>query len=863
VRAESYLRAVIEEFRDLFAGRFRLERELGGGAMSRVFVAEELSLGRLVVLKVLPPDLSHAMSAARFEREIRLAARLQHPHIVPLLSAGEVDGTLYYSMPLVEGESLRSLLARRRELPVGEAVRILRDVADALIYAHGESIIHRDIKPDNILLSHGHAMVTDFGVARALAEAAGAGTLTGTGIAVGTPAYMAPEQCVGESQLDHRADLYALGVVAYELLSGEPPFHAASFQALVAAHLTQEPVPIATARSAVPPALAEIVHRCLEKRAADRYQTASELKAALDQLPLDSGSRSASRSTHTGITRRQALLGGATAGVLGLALGRSGIVGDTAADEPVRYQRLTFRRGLIRTARFAPDYQTVLYGAAWDGDVCRVYTVRPDSSESAPLTLPPAAPLAISSSGELALSVGDHLRGVLPYGTLARAALAGGAPREVQEEVRFADWSPDARELAVVRRSGDHDQLEFPAGTLLAEPSVAGGGFSFARVSPKGDAVAAFELSERGGLVGRVVVVDRKGTLRSATREYFNVFGLAWHGDEVWFTAAESLPLFRNTVYAMSRSGIVRLVTSIPSNVSLHDIAPDGRMLIARTDDRSGISVIGPNDREPRDLLWLDATVIADFSRDGRLVLMTEDGVGGGPNETAYLRDSDGAPAVRLGAGRALSLSPDTRFATVKPRRDSTHVEIVPTGAGETSHVSIPGTSVTDARWLPNGAELVARAQTADGRGRLYRVSARNTAAPRAVTPPDVNVGARRWALSPAGDRVAVSSEAALRLFTTADGSLATVRGDWSDWTVLGWITSGILVSRDPVTSNEIHRVDPERGSSSLWTRVQLRDPTGVMTRDLSNLRTTPDGRYIGYTWHRALSDLYLVQGWR
>ncbi len=252
--------------------------------MSRVFVAQETALGRKVVIKVLPPELGAGLSVDRFHREIQLAASLQHPHVVPLLAAGQAGDLLYYSMPLVEGESLRARLAREGELPVAESVRILRDVADALSYAHRHGVVHRDIKPDNVLLSDHHALVTDFGVAKALDAAGKESSLTATGLALGTPAYMAPEQAAADPHTDHRADIYSLGVLGYEILAGRPPFSGPSPQAVIAAQLTQAPTPLAQSRASVPPALAALVMRCLEKRPADRWQSAAELLNALEGL---------------------------------------------------------------------------------------------------------------------------------------------------------------------------------------------------------------------------------------------------------------------------------------------------------------------------------------------------------------------------------------------------------------------------------------------------------------------------------------------------------------------------------------------------------------------------------------------------
>ena len=263
-----------------------LERELGGGGMSRVFLATERAFDRKVVIKVLPTETAAAVSIERFKREIGLAARLQQANIVPVLTAGDMGGVPYFTMPFVEGRSLRDRLVAGRELPIAEAVGILKEVARALAYAHQQGVVHRDIKPDNVLLSGGTAMVTDFGVAKALSAAAsGADNLTGTGLAIGTPAYMSPEQATGDRSADHRTDIYAFGCLAYELLAGESPFAGRGIPQLVAAHITEIPEAVGRRRPAVPPALAALVMRCLEKDPADRPQSATELIAALEAVP--------------------------------------------------------------------------------------------------------------------------------------------------------------------------------------------------------------------------------------------------------------------------------------------------------------------------------------------------------------------------------------------------------------------------------------------------------------------------------------------------------------------------------------------------------------------------------------------------
>ena len=272
---------ILEQLQAALGTSYRVIRELGGGGMSRVFLAEETRLGRQVVIKVLPPEMGAAVNTERFEREIQLAARLQHPHIVPLLTAASSGDLLYYIMPFIAGESLRAKLAREGELPVAEAAKILREVVDALSYAHRNGVVHRDIKPDNVLLSDGHAVVTDFGVAKAVSASSGS-SLTSLGVALGTPAYMAPEQAAADPHVDHRADIYAVGALAYEMLSGRTPFTAPTAQALLAAHITQTPEPVTKHRTAVPVALNNLLMRCLEKRAADRWQSAAELLGQLE-----------------------------------------------------------------------------------------------------------------------------------------------------------------------------------------------------------------------------------------------------------------------------------------------------------------------------------------------------------------------------------------------------------------------------------------------------------------------------------------------------------------------------------------------------------------------------------------------------
>ena len=278
---EGVLTEPAERLAAALSGSYRVEREVGMGGMATVYLAHDLKHDRKVALKILRPELTAAMGTDRFPREIHIIAQLQHPHILPLYDSGATGGFLYYVMPFVEGESLRARLARQGPLPINEAVRLLHEVTDALAYAHSRGIVHRDIKPDNVMLSGRHAAVTDFGVAKAVSASAG-DKLTTVGIAVGTPQYMAPEQATAETNIDHRADLYALGVMGYEMLTGHPPFEANTAQAVLSAHVLEQPKDVREWRANVPALLAEALLKCLAKNPADRWQSADELLAQLE-----------------------------------------------------------------------------------------------------------------------------------------------------------------------------------------------------------------------------------------------------------------------------------------------------------------------------------------------------------------------------------------------------------------------------------------------------------------------------------------------------------------------------------------------------------------------------------------------------
>lgn len=852
-------------------GHYEILFLIGKGGMGEVWRAHDAKLRRHVALKMLPPELaSSADRLARLEREATSLAAVSHPNIAAIYGLEELDGTRFLVLELIEGDTLADLLLRG-PLRVRQALEIAAQIAAALEAAHERGIVHRDLKPANVKLTpDGTVKVLDFGLAKSAArhaaETATSLTLeTEIGTVMGTAPYMSPEQARGEAA-GPQSDIWAFGVVLYEMLTGISPFARPTAPETVARVLEGQP-DLALLPGALPPSALRLVRRCLEKDRKRRVKNAGDARLEIEEALAELGAGPAS-APRAGISRRAAITSVAALGIAGIGagIGANALLArrevQPAAAPMPSYRRLTFRRGMIRTARFGPDFQTVLYGALWDGDVCRVYNVRPESPESAALTFPPAMPLAVSKSGELALALGTHFRGVMTYGTLARVPLAGGVPRELQENVKFADWSPDGSDIAMVRGLGNHDRLETLANGVLAEPEAPGGGFSFVRFSPRGDAVAAFELTSPGNLNGRVVIYDLSGARRAVSpRNYFNVFGLAWRGNEVWFTAADESPLFRNALHAMDASGAVRVVARVPSNATLHDVAPDGRVLIARTDDRGGIAVRAPGASAERDLSWLDAPVLADLSRDGRRALFTETGVGGGPGLSTYLRSTDGSPAVRLGDGFALALSPDGRRAIVRSDFQGSHLDVIPTGAGQASRLERPGLSLLRARWLADGRRVVAYAVASDGQPGLHLLDVDGSAT-QAITPAGVPVGYNGWAVAPDGTLTALSTgDDGIHVFPIAGGDARRVPGTERS-SLIGWIETGLLVSENPVAGGVIHRVDPATGQRDTWADIQPLDPGGLMLLDLNSFAVTPDGSAYGYAWHRAISDLYIVEGW-
>ena len=616
-------------------GPYEILAPLGAGGMGEVYRARDPRLGREVALKVLPEELSADKDRlSRFEQEARSASALNHPNIITIYEIGQVEHVSYIAMELVDGKTLRELSASD-PLPVRRAIGIAVQVAEGLAKAHSAGIVHRDLKPENVMVSKdAFVKILDFGLAKLVEPESGelsamptlARPETHPGTVLGTVGYMSPEQASGQP-LDFRSDQFSFGSILYEITTGQKAFARKTAAETMSAIIREEPEPLGKLRPELPPPLRWIVERCLAKDPEERYAStrdlARELAGVRDHISEVSSGAEALIGTPGRPGRRLMPLLAAGLVLAGLVAGAVVAVNlwkRPPAQAP-SFHRLTFRSGQTGNARFAPDGQTIVYGATWKGEPERMYSTRLDSPESRPFDFSEADILAISSSGEMALLLGDNQG----RGVLARAPLAGGAAREVVVGVPYAsaDWTPDGRELAVVRIVEGKGRLEFPIGKVIVETTD---DLYSPRFSPRGDSIAFFSQSADSRSLA-VVDVSGKGK-KILSAGWSDVTGVpCWNpnGSEIWLTAAAG-PGQASALYAVDLTGKRRLVTRVPGSLELDDISRDGRVLVAHHTIVRIVVGLVPGQEKERDLSWLDGSVPADLSPDGKTLVFTETG---------------------------------------------------------------------------------------------------------------------------------------------------------------------------------------------------------------------------------------------
>jgi Tol biopolymer transport system component len=842
-------------------GPYEIVSPLGAGGMGEVYRAHDSRLGREVAVKVLPASFAlDAERLRRFEQEARATGALNHPNILGVYDIGTHEGAPYVVSELLDGETLRTRIGDV-PLPQRKAVDYASQIAKGLAAAHDKGIVHRDLKPDNLFVTRdGRVKILDFGLAKiteppAVDSETGlatAGPQTGAGTVLGTIGYMSPEQVRGQ-KVDHRSDIFSFGVVLYEMLTGRRAFQGDSAVETMNAILKEDPAQAPDGGPPLPAPLDRIVLHCLEKSPEERFQSARDIAFDIEAL---SGTSSQIALKAPAAERRRWLrpvalaLVAAAGGAALFAAGRS------TAKPPgsPAFEPLTFRRGSVSYAKFAPDARTIVYAANWEGGPLELYSTQPGSPESRSLGLR-ADLQAVSRTGEMAVLLPGSGRSTV----LGRAPIGGGAPREVLEDVSSADWSPDGESLAVVHTVGGRDRLEFPIGKVLYE---ARGWLSDVSVSPKGDRVAFAEHPVAIDNRGDVAVVDLAGAKTTISSGWEDIFGVHWTpgGDEVWFSASGGGGKTAGTdhaLFAASPSGHVRTVTSAPGSLDLEDIAPDGRALIAHGTRRPSIMALAPGSADETELTWMDFSWVSDISADGRQLLFSEQGVAGGPGYAVYLRGTDHSPAVRLGKGMSQSLSPDRRWALAIDLSENRLV-VLPTGPGEPRRLPPHGMKAYSfASWFPDGTRVLFAAFEEGKAPRMY-VQDLAGGAPRPVTPE--GVAERSDTLSPDGKWVVARLKGLLTRFPVDGGESQPVKGGESGGTPLRWRDDGrVLFVRQGKLPARILAVDVTTGQRTLVHEISPRDTVGVDS--IGDIHLTPDGKSYAYVYIRSLYSLYQVTG--
>ena len=665
---------------------------------------------------------------------------------------------------------------------------------------------------------------------------------------------MSPEQVRGKAA-DPRSDIFAFGAILYEMLSGKRAFHGDSTVDTMSAILKEDPPELAKTNRNVSPALERIVRHCLEKNPAERFQSASDVAFNLEALTdISTSTRGGVRAMPEEPARRRwllPLLGGLlllASWVAGYRFARRGAVTNPT------FHEVTFRSGTIWAARFAPGGQTIIYGAAWDGQSQEIFSTRFDSTDSRPIGLPTAQILSISLKGEMAVSLHPvDISSFAQSGTLARVPLAGGAPREVVDNVFWADWTPDGQSLAVVHRSPNGVMhLEFPAGNAIYEPR---GRVSHVRFSLLGDWLAiADHVSNDDD--GRIVIIDPHGNRKASSSFYSSVEGLAWtpNGKEVWFSAVPAGSA--RSIYALGLSGKERLIYRSPGGLTIHDISRTGLVLLTTDKSRVSLSALPPGETHERSLSWFDWSLLSDMSADGKNIVFSETGEAVGANYGVFMRKTDGSPAIRLGDGGFAALSPDGQWVLAAVGSPAKLV-VLPTGVGEPRQLTDDKTEHFGGAWLPDGMSIVFSANEPGHPARTYLLDLQG-GTPRALTP-ESTTGSL---MTPDGKFLLATDTKSQRwLYPIANGEPHKLNVTLSpDELIVGFFADGqSLLLRTSSIPVQVTRVDLATGHRELWKEIVPADLAGVQSIPVINF--SADGKSYAYSAFRVLSDLYVVDG--
>ncbi len=844
-------------------GHYRVLKKIGAGGMGEVFQARDERLGRDVALKLIRPASSQNPDhLRRFEQEARAAAALNHPNILAIYDVGFEGTNPYIVSELLEGKTLRTRLT---EGPISAkaASSYAIQIAQGLSAAHERHIVHRDLKPENLFLTNDDRVkILDFGVAK-LQPSPGDDrsiesltTVTRHGAVVGTVAYMSPEQLRGKG-VDHRSDIFSFGAILYEMMSGRRAFRGETEVDTMTAVLREEPPAADLEQAGIPSTFQDVIRHCLEKEPENRFQSARDLVFALQTIsgsgPVKTGSLALGRS------KRTSALPWTVAAILAIA---TALLSISQLLRPVpespAFQRLTFEPGTVYSARFTPDGQSIIYGAAWNDKPVQLFSTVGNSLLSQPLNFKDAILLGISRNNELALAVGGTHSGQLEAvnGMLANAPLAGSGPKDLLPDVRWADWDAQGG-LAVVHYVEGHSRLEYPIGHVLYQ---SGGWISHIRFSPRGDKIAFMDHPTLWDDAGVVSVTDLAGHVRTLCSGWEAESGLAWRpdGKEVWFTA---IPKGNDlNLMAVDLSGKIRQLLDVPMGLVLQDISSDGRVLVSLTSSRLEMGFGRLGEKQDVALSWHDWNSARDISADGKSVLFEDASAAAGPNYAVVMRRVDGGLPVRLGSGSSGGLSPDGKWAVSISVSDPKQISLLPVGAGQprTIHVSgIQHVHTGWARFLPDGNQLIVNGEEAGHAARCYVVDLSNGQS-KAITPEGIFCGP----VSPDGRAVIGKGFGnQMSAYPVRGGEPNKIAATITDFNPVQWSADGssLFGYHTGEFPSKVYSLNLATGRETEMQELKPGSPAGVVM--VAPVVVSRDGKNFAYSYSQTLSVLYLVSG--